>query len=141
MPDGSLVAARTAADAALFENFESLGDNCEFGFVRHHFHPTNTSSLLRWAGTDVDRLVQGLESGFAGVGDPAHTRLIWCEREYALHDPRLFTTHTFQQEQAATPERAAELIQAGAEPLRDLIAALHQKLLVAELRRQRAARN
>ncbi|HZN90034.1 MAG TPA: MerR family transcriptional regulator [Thermoleophilaceae bacterium] len=39
------------------------------------------------------------------------------------------------------PERAAELIQAGAEPLRDLIAALHQKLLVAELQRQRAARN
>jgi DNA-binding transcriptional MerR regulator len=38
------------------------------------------------------------------------------------------------------PERAAELIAAGVEPLRDLIAALHQKLLVAELRRQRAAR-
>jgi DNA-binding transcriptional MerR regulator len=38
------------------------------------------------------------------------------------------------------PDRAAELIEAGAEPLRDLIAALHQKLLVAELRRQRAAR-
>jgi DNA-binding transcriptional MerR regulator len=38
------------------------------------------------------------------------------------------------------PDRAADLIQAGIEPLRDLIAALHQKLLVAELRRQRAAR-
>ncbi|MDQ4129613.1 MAG: MerR family transcriptional regulator [Actinomycetota bacterium] len=38
------------------------------------------------------------------------------------------------------PERAVELIEAGAEPLRDLIGALHQKLLVAELRRQRAAR-
>ena len=37
-------------------------------------------------------------------------------------------------------DRAAELIEAGAEPLRDLIAALHPKLLVAELRRQRAAR-
>jgi DNA-binding transcriptional MerR regulator len=37
-------------------------------------------------------------------------------------------------------ERAVELIHAGAEPLRDLLAALHQKLLVAELRRQRAAR-
>ena len=37
-------------------------------------------------------------------------------------------------------ERAVELIEAGAEPLRDLIAALHQKLLVAELKRQRAAR-
>jgi DNA-binding transcriptional MerR regulator len=38
------------------------------------------------------------------------------------------------------PDRAAELIQAGVEPLNDLIASLHQKLLVAELRRQRAAR-
>ena len=38
------------------------------------------------------------------------------------------------------PDEAADLIAAGAEPLRDLIAALHQKLLVAELRRQRDAR-
>jgi DNA-binding transcriptional MerR regulator len=38
------------------------------------------------------------------------------------------------------PDRAAGMIEAGAEPLRDLIAALHQKLLVAELRRQRDAR-
>ena len=38
------------------------------------------------------------------------------------------------------PDRAVELIAAGSEPLNDLIAALHQKSLVAELRRQRAAR-
>ena len=38
------------------------------------------------------------------------------------------------------PERAVEMIQAGAEPLQDLIAALHTKLLVAELERHRAAR-
>ena len=38
------------------------------------------------------------------------------------------------------PDRAADLIAAGAEPLNELIAALHQKSLVAELRRQRAAR-
>jgi DNA-binding transcriptional MerR regulator len=38
------------------------------------------------------------------------------------------------------PSQAMELIEAGNEPLRDLIAALHNKLLVAELRRQRAAR-
>jgi DNA-binding transcriptional MerR regulator len=38
------------------------------------------------------------------------------------------------------PDRVVELIEAGTEPLRDLIAALHQKLLVAELTRQRAAR-
>jgi hypothetical protein len=37
-------------------------------------------------------------------------------------------------------DRAVSLIDAGLEPLRDLIAALHSKLLVAELKRQRAAR-
>ena len=35
------------------------------------------------------------------------------------------------------PDRAAQIIAAGAEPLRDLIGALHSKLLLAELRRQR----
>jgi DNA-binding transcriptional MerR regulator len=34
-------------------------------------------------------------------------------------------------------ERVIEMLEAGAEPLRDLIAALHTKLLVAELERQR----
>jgi DNA-binding transcriptional MerR regulator len=38
------------------------------------------------------------------------------------------------------PERVVRLIEAGAEPLRDLIGAIHQKLLVAELNRRRAAR-
>jgi DNA-binding transcriptional MerR regulator len=35
------------------------------------------------------------------------------------------------------PERAADIITAGAEPLRELIGAMHSKLLLAELRRQR----
>ena len=38
-----------------------------------------------------------------------------------------------------SPERVVEMLEAGAQPLQDLIAALHQKLLVAELRRQREA--
>ena len=37
-------------------------------------------------------------------------------------------------------ERAVEIIAAGAEPLRDLIGAMHSKLLLAELRAQRDAR-
>ena len=37
-------------------------------------------------------------------------------------------------------DRAVELIESGAEPLQDLISALHSKLLVAELRRQREER-
>jgi DNA-binding transcriptional MerR regulator len=38
------------------------------------------------------------------------------------------------------PDRALEIIEAGVGPLNDLIAALHTKLLVAELERQRARR-
>jgi DNA-binding transcriptional MerR regulator len=38
------------------------------------------------------------------------------------------------------PERVVELLEAGAEPLKDLIAAMHSKLLVAELERQRSSR-
>jgi DNA-binding transcriptional MerR regulator len=38
------------------------------------------------------------------------------------------------------PERVVEMLEAGAEPLKDLIAALHTKLLVAELGRQRDGR-
>jgi DNA-binding transcriptional MerR regulator len=37
-------------------------------------------------------------------------------------------------------ERAVEIIAAGAEPLRDLIGAMHSKLLLAELRHQRDSR-
>ena len=37
------------------------------------------------------------------------------------------------------PDRAMELIEAGAEPLKDLIAAMHTKCLIAELERQRSA--
>jgi len=35
------------------------------------------------------------------------------------------------------PERVVEMLEAGSEPLKDLIAAMHTKLLVAELERQR----
>ena len=37
------------------------------------------------------------------------------------------------------PDRAMKLIEAGAEPLKDLIAAMHTKVLIAELERQREA--
>lgn len=38
------------------------------------------------------------------------------------------------------PERVIEMLESGAEPLRDLIAALHTKLMVAELERHRGRR-
>jgi hypothetical protein len=38
------------------------------------------------------------------------------------------------------PERAVEIIASGAEPLRELVGAMHSKQLLAELRRQRRRR-
>lgn len=38
------------------------------------------------------------------------------------------------------PERVVEMLESGAQPLQDLIAALHTKLMVAELERHRASR-
>jgi DNA-binding transcriptional MerR regulator len=40
-----------------------------------------------------------------------------------------------------SPERVVEMLEAGAQPLQDLIAALHTKLMVAELERHRAGRD
>ena len=40
-----------------------------------------------------------------------------------------------------SPERVVEMLEAGAQPLQDLIAALHTKLMVAELERHRARRS
>ncbi len=39
------------------------------------------------------------------------------------------------------PERVVEMLESGAQPLQDLIAALHTKLMVAELERHRAGRS
>jgi DNA-binding transcriptional MerR regulator len=39
-----------------------------------------------------------------------------------------------------SPERVVEMLESGSQPLQDLIAAMHTKLLVAELERQRAGR-
>src|SRR5204863_1034721 len=39
------------------------------------------------------------------------------------------------------PERVVEMLESGAQPLQDLIAALHTKLMVAELERHRASRS
>ena len=85
----------TTADAALLDRFESLGADCEFGFVQRHFG-IEPISLLRWVGTDLGRLVRGLRDRFEGMGDPDWTRLEWdaAASEYKLRDPSYFDTHS-----------------------------------------------
>jgi hypothetical protein len=54
-------------DAEIVAEFESLGDNCEFGFVQRH-HGLEPGGLLRWASSiTLDGLIRAIECRFAGI--------------------------------------------------------------------------
>ncbi len=57
-------------DAALMMGFESLGDDCEFGFAQRAAG-AEPLSLLRFGGIRLHRLDEALAAGFAGIDDPA----------------------------------------------------------------------
>jgi hypothetical protein len=54
--------------------FENLGENCEFGLLQRHFG-AEPLGLLRFSAVDISDLIAAVREGFAGVGDPAQTRL------------------------------------------------------------------
>jgi hypothetical protein len=53
----------------LMLEFESLGQNCEFGFVQR-FCRTEPNDLLRFASAPLPSLLAALQAGFAGMGRP-----------------------------------------------------------------------
>lgn len=57
----------------LLEQFESLGDNCEFGFVQR-FHGAEPSSLFRWATAPLHGVLRGLEDGWADIYSWEHLK-------------------------------------------------------------------
>jgi hypothetical protein len=62
---------RTGLPASEFvTRFESLGDNCEFGLVQRRCG-AEPLSLLRFANTLLPSLLRGLQTRFAGLGEPA----------------------------------------------------------------------
>jgi Flp pilus assembly protein TadD len=58
----------------LIMGFESIGENCELGFVQRHFE-AEPLGLFRWAGIAFDRLLEALENDFAGIGADENTVL------------------------------------------------------------------
>ena len=60
--------------ADLFMRFESVGENCEFGFVQRYFG-AEPLGLFRWGGLPFDRLLQGLSNGFQDLGRAETTEL------------------------------------------------------------------
>ncbi len=60
--------------ADLFMRFESVGENCEFGFVQRYFG-SEPLGLFRWGGLPFDRLLQVLANGFQDFGRAKTTEL------------------------------------------------------------------
>lgn len=84
-------------DPELLHCFESLGDNCEFGFVQR-YHGAEPSSLYRWATAPLHGVMRGLEDGWADIYAWEHLRpwaadMAWddqyqCAFHCALHCSR-----------------------------------------------------
>jgi hypothetical protein len=76
--------------------FESLGENCEFGGVQRHYGAEKLG-LFRWAGINVQRMIEGLETGFPHIGDPEATVFEASpEQCYNIRDEKTgFIAHTY----------------------------------------------
>ncbi len=99
---------RTAAVGALLMQFESLGDTCEFGIVQRRFG-AEPLSLLRWSSMSPNSLVEALQAGFEGVGDPDQTLVADEHGEYITRDKRYHMfSHTFTPVQSEPMERFAK---------------------------------
>ena len=89
-------------DAALLGQFQSLGDNCEFGLVQRRLG-ADPLHLLRFAGINLRDLLLGLNSEFDGLDDAGRLSLRLSgkpgEREFILlHDRYGLNSHTFVHE-------------------------------------------
>jgi len=83
----------------LMMQFESLGENCEFGLVQRRCD-AEPLGLLRFSSTFIRDLVRGLDAGFEGIGAPEdiEPRLegTGSEKEYMIADRRYgLLYHTF----------------------------------------------
>jgi hypothetical protein len=90
----------------LMLNFESLGQNCEFGLVQRQCK-AEPLGLLRFSSTPLSKLLAALEARFDGLGAPGSMRaeLSANGREYMINDGRFgFLYHAFVDAGAMTPE-------------------------------------
>lgn len=128
---GSAAPAPSNPSAATLRRFDSLGTNCELALAQRHYGVELPLGLLRWSGTTYPQLLNGLETRFDRLGDPATTQVLWGTTDYRLHTPylRMHTTTIEHSDEAAV----AEILTAGCATLR----LLRRKLLsdIAEARR------
>ena len=113
-----LSAAKTPGDAELVASFESLGTNCELGFVQR-MAGAEPLGLMRFAGLPPDKLIQGLEEGFERIACEGRLRVELVPNlpteGYIGHDDTYnLTYHTYLQPAEVAP---ADLLRTEAQRL------------------------
>ncbi len=78
-----IVAPDMISDRDLVLQFESLGDNCEFGLVQRRAG-AEPLGLLRFSSAPIRPLLDALHNRFEGLSDPAHVRLWAAKGEYLI---------------------------------------------------------
>jgi hypothetical protein len=89
--------------------FESLGDNCEFGLVQRRCG-AEPVSLLHFSNFALPNLIRGLRSRFQGIGAIENLEYsLTAAREYVIRDKAFsLTRHTGQREGAVKEENLLE---------------------------------
>ena len=95
LPAGKLSQEEIENDRRRLADFESLGENCEFGSLQSRFQ-LEPLGLLRWGSIYPRQLVAMLDARLEGVGLAENTFVDDLERrEYLAGDRRYFSMHTF----------------------------------------------
>ncbi len=91
-------------DRTLMMGFESLGDDCEFGFAQRAVG-AEPLSLLRFGGIRLHRLHEALDTRFAGIDDPANIAVRGGKGEYMVEQTHYrYSYHTFVDSTAMSPD-------------------------------------
>ena len=91
-------------DRALMMGFESLGDDCEFGFAQRAAG-AEPLSLMRFGGILSHRLHEALDTRFAGIDDPANIAVRGGPGEYMVHQTHYrYAYHTFVDSETMSPQ-------------------------------------
>jgi hypothetical protein len=95
-------------------NFESLGNNCEFGLVQRICGAEAFLSLLRFAGMELPTLLRALDAGMQDFGDAAHVEIRVDDKErpeFVVHETHygvFFHTFRYADETQADRLHASE---------------------------------
>jgi hypothetical protein len=92
----------------LMMQFESLGENCEFGIVQRA-HKAEPLGLFRWASAPLKAVIAALDARFDRLGDSQCLRIRLANGEYMADETRYrLTYHTFAKEGEISAEALHE---------------------------------